>query len=117
MLAALTAVAAGVNLLIEEAGAASLDAGARWALCGGAAVYLCCVSVIQDATARGIVPAIVGFRLTAVGLLVALALIGAGLRPLTFAALMLAALVALVACEVWRNLRLDARLPTKPPAE
>ena len=117
MLAALTAVAAGVNLLIEEAGAASLDAGARWALCGGAAVYLCCVSVIQDATARGIVPAIVGFRLTVVGLLVALALIGAGLRPLTFAALMLAALVALVACEVWRNLRLDTRLPTKSPAE
>ena len=54
MWASLTAVSAGVNLLIEEAGSTSLDAGTWWALCGGAAVYLCCVSLIQDATARGI---------------------------------------------------------------
>ena len=117
MLAALTAVAAGVNLLIEEAGAASLDAGARWALCGGAAVYLCCVSLIQGATARGFVPAILGARLSVVGLFVAFALIGAGLRPVTFAALMLAVFIALVTFEVSRNLRPDAHLPPKTTAE
>jgi low temperature requirement protein LtrA len=117
MLAALTAVAAGVNLLIEEAGAASLGAGVRWALCGGAAVYLCCVSLIQDATARSIVPAILRVRLSVVGLLVALALIGAGFRPVTFAALMLAVLITLVAFEVSRNLHPNSHSPPKTSAE
>jgi len=104
-------------LLIEEAGTASLDAGARWALCGGAAVYLCCLSLIQCAAARGIVPAIVGFRLSVVGLLISLALFGAGLRPVAFATLMLAVLVALVTFEVSRNLRSDAHPSPKPSAE
>ena len=117
MWAALTAVAAGVNLLIEEAGAASLDAGARWALCGGAAMYLCCVSLIQDATARGILRTILSVRLSVVGLLVGLPLLGAGLRPVTFAALMFVVLVALVAFEVSRNLRPDAHSLPKTTAE
>lgn len=104
-------------LLIEEAGTASLDAGARRALCGGAAVYLCCLSLIQCAAARGIVPAIVGFRLSVVGLLISLALFGAGLRPVAFATLMLAVLVALVTFEVSRNLRLNAHPSPKPSAE
>jgi low temperature requirement protein LtrA len=117
MWAALTAVAAGVNLLIEEAGAALLGAGARWALCGGAAVYLCCVSLIQDATARGILRTILGVRLGVVGLLMALSLLGAGLRPVTFAALMFVVLVALVAFEVSRNLRPDAYPLPKTTAE
>ena len=117
MWASLTAVAAGVNLLIEEASSASLDAGVRWALCGGAAVYLCCVSLIQGATARGIVPAIVGIRISAVGLLISLLLFGAGLRPVTFATLMLAILVALVAFEISRNLRSDAPPSPKPSTE
>ncbi len=106
-----------MNLLIEEAGTASLDAGARWALCGSAAVYLCCLSLIQSAAARGIVPAIVGFRLSVVGLLNLLALFGAGLRPVAFATLMLAVLVALVTFEVSRNLRSDAHPSPKPSAE
>ena len=117
MWASLTAVAAGVNLLIEEAGAASLDAGARWALCGGAAVYLCCVSLIQHAAARGVLRAILAVRLSVVGLLAALAFIGAGLRPVTFTALMFAVLVVLVAFEISRNLRPDAHPPPKPAAE
>src|ERR687898_407964 len=111
------AVAAGVNLLIEEAGTGSLDAGARWALCGGAAVYLCCTSVIQDATARGILRPILGLRLSVVGLLVALAFLGTGLRPVTFAAVMVALLVALVAFEISRNLRPDAHRRAKPSAD
>jgi len=116
MWAALTAVAAGVNLLIEEVGLAALDTGARWALCGGAAVYLCCASLIQDATARGILRTILGLRLGVVGLLVALAFIGAGLHPITFAAVMLVVLVALVALEVSCNLRRDAHPPPKTSA-
>ena len=41
-----------------------LDAGARWALCGYVAVYLCCVSIVHDATAQGVVPVIVRALLT-----------------------------------------------------
>ena len=111
MLTALTAVAAGVNLLIKEASGSELDAGTRWALCGGAAVYLCCVSVVHGATAQGIVPAIVRARLAVVGLLVALIFAGASLRSVTFAALLLAILVTLVAFETARNLRPDAHPP------
>src|SRR5918995_4517743 len=117
MWAALTAVAAGGDPLPQGAGAASLDAGARWALCGGAAVYLCCTSVIQEATARGMLRPILGLRLSVVGLLVALAFLGAGLRPVTFAAVMVALLVALVAFEISRNLRPDAPRRPKPSAD
>jgi low temperature requirement protein LtrA len=109
MLAALTAVASGVSLLIGEAGAERLDAGARWALGGGAAVYLCCVTVLHSATVQGIVPAIVRARLVAVGLLVALSLTGASLRPVAFVVLLLAVLVTLVIFETAQNLRFDPR--------
>jgi fatty acid desaturase len=74
------------------------------------------VSLIQGTTARGIVPAIVGFRLAAAGLLVALALIGGGFRPVIFATLMLAVLIVIVAYEVSHNLRSDAHHPHKPSA-
>ena len=77
-------------------------------------MYLCCVSLIQDATARGIVPAIVSIRVGAVGLLISLVLFGAGLRPVAFATLMLAVLVAF---EVSRNLRSDAPPSPMPSAE
>jgi hypothetical protein len=80
-------------------------------------VYLCCVSLIQDATARGILRTILGVRLGVVGLLMALSLLGAGLRPVTFAALMFVVLVALVAFEVSRNLRPDAYPLPKTTAE
>lgn len=116
-MASLTAVAAGVNLLTEEAGTGRSTrapggrfAGARRCICAG-------LSLIQSATARGIVPAIVGFRLSAVSLLTSLAFIGSGLRPVAFATLMLAVLVALVTFEVSRNLRSDAHPSPKPSAE
>jgi hypothetical protein len=55
--------------------------------------------------------------LSVVGLLVALAFLGADLRPVTFAAVMLAVLVALVASEISRNLRPDAHPRPKPSVE
>jgi hypothetical protein len=60
---------------------------------------------------------ILGLRLSVVILLVALAFLGMGLRPVTFAALMLAVLVALVAFEISRNLRADAHRLPKQSAE
>jgi hypothetical protein len=73
-------------------------------------------SLIQDATARGILRTILGLRLGVMGLLVALAFIGTDLRPVTFAAVMLVVLVALVALEISRNLRRDAHRPPKTSA-
>ena len=80
-------------------------------------MYLCCVSLIQNATVRGVVPAVLGLRLIGVGLLAALAPIGAGLSPVTFATLLLAVLVTLVALEVWCNLRSDSHPSQKAPSE
>ncbi len=74
-------------------------------------MYLCCVSVVHGATAQGVIPAIVRARLVVAGLLVALIFAGAGLRSITFAALLLAILVTLVAFETARNLRPDAHPP------
>ena len=47
-------MSAGVALAIEQASQDGLDTGARWALCGGAAVYLACLTVAQRALTRGV---------------------------------------------------------------
>ena len=53
LLGALTAVGAGVHMLIQEAGAGDAQAGAAWALDGGAALYLLCLTIAQHVTERG----------------------------------------------------------------
>ena len=59
LLAALTAVGAGVHMLIQEAATGHAQAGAAWALDGGAALYLLCLTVAQHVTSLP-VPAVVG---------------------------------------------------------
>ena len=44
---------AGVHLLIQEAATGDAQAGAAWALDGGAALYLLCLTVAQHVTDRG----------------------------------------------------------------
>jgi low temperature requirement protein LtrA len=99
LLAALTAVGAGVHLLIDEADAGTVDSGAVWALDGGAAVFLLCVTVAQAlgdrrvaARARGVAGAV----------LVAVAAVAstADSAPVVVAALSAAVLTALVAVEI-----------------
>ena len=53
LLGALTAVGAGVHMLIQEAATGDAQAGAAWALDGGAALYLLCLTIAQHVTERG----------------------------------------------------------------
>ena len=111
LLAALTAFSAGIALAIEHASEASLDAGTRWALAGGAALYLACVTTVQRATEQGVLRGTELARTVAVVVLVALALVGDALDPVPLTALVAATLVLLVAYKLWsaqRVLRAEA---------
>jgi low temperature requirement protein LtrA len=101
LLAALTAVSAGIALSIEQASASSLDSGARWALAGGAAAYLACVTIAQRTMVLGFLPRTAQARVVAIVALVALALVGGEIDPLLFTALTTAVLVALVVLKLW----------------
>jgi low temperature requirement protein LtrA len=101
VLAALTAVSAGVALAIEQASHDGLDAGARWALCGGAALYLVCLTVAQRALTRGVSLQKVIARVLTIAALVLLAALGTMLEPWVFVAATAALLFALVAFEMW----------------
>jgi low temperature requirement protein LtrA len=106
LLAALTAVSAGIALAIEDASASNLDTGTRWALAGGAALYLVCVTVAQRATLQGVLGGTERARAIAATALVTLALVGGRIEPVAFAALVAAALALLVAYKLWSAQRL-----------
>ena len=101
LLAALTAVSAGIALAIEQADGSSLDAGTRWALAGGAALYLVCVTTAQRATEQGVLRGTETARGVAIGLLVVIAAVGSVFDPVVFMSLMAATLVCLVAYKLW----------------
>jgi low temperature requirement protein LtrA len=108
LLAALTAVGAGIPLAIEDAAANGLDAGARWALAGGAAAFLACVTVAQRTLVSGLHGRTASSRLLAVGVLFAFALFGGDLDPVAFTALTTAVLVLLVVFKLWTAYRVAA---------
>jgi low temperature requirement protein LtrA len=116
LLAALTAVSAGLALSIEQAGASSLDSGSRWALAGGAAAYLVCLTIAQRAMVLGFLPRTAQARAVAVVALVALALLGGALDPLLFTALTTAVLVALVVVKLWSAHRAAQAVRAVEPA-
>ena len=99
LLGGLTAVGAGVNMLIAESVGGDVEAGAGWALAGGAALYLLCLTIAQSRTDRP--PALETRRLraSALVLLVLLAAIAPLLAPVAFVALATAVLVALIVLE------------------
>ena len=101
LLAALTAVSAGVSLAIEQASDDALDAGTRWALAGGAALYLVCVTVAQRMTVEGVIRGTTRTRAAGVVALVGLALVGGALAPVLFVALTAGLLVTVVAVKLW----------------
>ena len=108
LLAALTAFSAGVALLIDQASKGGVDAGTRWALAGGAALYLACVTIAQRATEQGVLRGTETARAVAICVLVALALVGGALDPVVFAGASALTLVGLVAYKLWsaqRHLR------------
>jgi low temperature requirement protein LtrA len=100
LLAALTAFGAGIALAIEQS-AEGPDAGSRWALAGGAAAYLACLTVTQRTLVLGLHAGTIRSRLVAIALLIALALFGGGLDAVVFSALTTAVLVALVVFKLW----------------
>jgi low temperature requirement protein LtrA len=106
LLAALTAVSAGIALAIEDASMESLDTGTRSALAGGAALYLACVTTAQRATAQGVIRGTEVARAVAVVVLVGLAVFGGALKPVVFVGLMATTLVILVAYKLWSAQRL-----------
>jgi low temperature requirement protein LtrA len=98
LLGALTAVGAGVHMLIEEAATGDVQAGAAWALDGGAALYLLCLTIAQHVTERG-AHAPTARALAGLALVVLAAAVGA-LTPVSVAACSAAALAALVVYEI-----------------
>jgi low temperature requirement protein LtrA len=99
LLAALTAVAAGVHMLIQEAGADHLDPGARVALGAGVALYLACLTLSQRMSVRGVLPGIAGVRAAVALVALVILLLGGMLVPVAFAGALALALLGLVVAE------------------
>ena len=99
--AGLAALGAGTQLAIEGAGA-TLDGGARAALCGGVAVALVAISVVQLVTRRSVHDSLLVARLAAAVGAVLLAVLGDSLYPLTLVGLLALVLVGLTAFEIAR---------------
>jgi low temperature requirement protein LtrA len=100
LLAALTAVGAGLHLLIEEADGGHVAAGAAWGFGGGAALYLVCLSVCQHMTAMDLGLPVKVVRYAVAAALVVLAALAGHFEPATYVGLCAAALVGLVAAEI-----------------
>jgi low temperature requirement protein LtrA len=109
LLAALTAVSAGVAIAIEQAPGGEIDVGGRWALAGAAAAYLACLTVTQRQLVRGVAPRKVGARSVTIAVLVVLAAIGDAFPPVAFVAATAGALAALAAFEMWVYWQVELR--------
>jgi low temperature requirement protein LtrA len=96
----LTMLGAGTELAIEETSHGSLSSGARWALCGGVALYLVAISLIYTGMTRTIRTALWWPRLGAAGLAVGLVVAGEDLDPVLLVGLLSAGLVAHLVLEI-----------------
>ena len=110
MLAALTACSAGVSLAIEGVSLEGSEAGARWALAGGAALFLLCITGIQRFTVQGLRPVALWTQIAAAAALVTLAITGGSLARTAFVVLTAAALAAVAAIKT-RLLFSQSRTP------
>ncbi len=101
LLAGVAAVGAGTKIAITHADAASLGAGARWAIGGGLACYLLSLALLHIAAEWSSIRdrAFLG-RLACSALAVGLAGGGAALRPVVFVAILAVALVAQLVLEL-----------------
>jgi low temperature requirement protein LtrA len=116
LLAALTAVSAGISLAIEQSSGSQLDAGARWTLAGGAALYLTFVTVAHASSAQGVPVSELRARIGAGLALVALALLGAALDPVVFMVAAASVLVGLIVLKLRTPRPVVARDPAAPTA-
>lgn len=90
----ITATGAGVLLAIRTGNAGELSAGARWALCGGPAVFLAAIGVIHLVNTRRLRDARVVARFGTGAAAAALAVAGSRVSPVGLVGLLLALLVA-----------------------
>ena len=90
----ITATGAGVLLAIRTGNAGGLSAGARWALCGGPAIFLVAIGVIHLVNTRRLRDVRVVARFGTGAAAAALAVAGSRVSPLTLVGLLLALLVA-----------------------
>ena len=95
----ITATGAGVRLALRTGNAVGLSPGARWALCGGPAIFLAAIGVIHLVNTRRLRDARVWTRLGSSAAATGLAVAGSPLSPLTLVGLLLALLVAHAALE------------------
>jgi len=101
LFAGVAALAAGTKIAITDADASTLEAGARWAMCGGLACYLLALAVMH-LSAEWTKPrerAFIG-RLTVSVALIALAAAGAALAPLAFVTILAAMLLGQLVLEL-----------------
>jgi low temperature requirement protein LtrA len=106
LLAALTAVSAGISLAIKQSSSSQLDAGARWALAGGAALYLTFITAAHASSAQGVPVGELRARIGAGLALLALALLGGVLDPVVFMVTVASVLVGVVVLKLWTTQRL-----------
>jgi low temperature requirement protein LtrA len=121
LLAALTAVSAGLSLAIEQSSSSQLDAGARWAFAGGAALYLAFVTAAHASSAQGVPAGELRARIGAGLALVALALLGGALDPVVFMVSAATVLVGVVVLKLGTARPVVARArgpaaPREPPS-
>jgi low temperature requirement protein LtrA len=100
LLLALTAVGAGVHMLIDEAAGGDVQAGAAVALNGGAALYLLCLTICQHVSARHLTATERRARTLAAATLLLAAAVSGLLTPVAFVTISAAALGALVVYEL-----------------
>jgi low temperature requirement protein LtrA len=96
----LTLLGSGTELAIVETPGGSLGSGARWALCGGVALYLCAISLIYAGMTRSVRAGLWWPRFAAAGVAVALAAFGDELAPALVVGLLAATLVVHVVLEI-----------------
>jgi low temperature requirement protein LtrA len=96
----LTMLGAGTELAIEATGHGHLESGARWALCGGVALYLITISLFYTGMTRTVRAGLWWPRLGAASLAIALAVGGGDLDPVLLVGLLAAGLVAHLVLEI-----------------
>ena len=98
--AGIVATGVGVEHAVDDiAHGATLSGTTRLALCGGLALYLAAVSVVQRAAPGGLLARVLAARVGVTALLAALGLLGGGLPALAVVLGMTLAVAALVAFE------------------
>ena len=98
--AGLAATAVGIEFAIEDATHASLAGGVRAVLCGGVALYLLALTIVQPLSPPPLPSSALATRFMVAALALALAVAGSAISPVVLVGLLALALSGLTAFEV-----------------